>query len=254
MQPAIANDALIPEGPGISAPSELPFVKERKGKKVPGGADLANPYLAARKAWDERYGDLISRARHWRLVAFVALAIAFVSVGGLIMVAKQTRLVPFVVAVNELGRPVASGVATAEGSRLDERVMKAALADFISKWRGVTIDWTFQRAQIDQVFAQIGQGSPAQVAISDWYRSAPPQQKAEQGTVEVEIKSVLATSEKTWEVGWTEVKRLATGQINGKEEFRGLFTIAVNPPRTEEEGRANPLGIFVTNATWSRVF
>ena len=169
------------------------------------------------------------------------------------MVAKQTRLVPFVVAVNELGRPVASGVAT-EGSRVDERVMKAALADFVSKWRGVTIDWTFQRAQIDQVFAQIGQGSRAQVAISDWYRSAPPQQKAEQGTIEVEIKSVLATSEKGWEVDWTEVKRLATGQINGKEEFRGLFTIAVNPPRTEEEGRANPLGIFVTSATWSRVF
>lgn len=247
MQPAITNDALIPE--------ELPFVPERKAKKTAGGADLANPYLAARKAWDERYGDLISRARHWRLVAFVALAIAFVSVGGLIIVAKQTRLVPFVVAVNELGRPVASGVATVEGgTRLDERVMKAALADFVSKWRAVTIDWTFQRAQIDQVFAQIGQGSRAQVAISDWYRSAPPQQRAEQGTVEVEIKSVLATSEKTWEVGWTEVKRLATGQINGKEEFRGLFTIAVNPPRTEEEGRANPLGIFVTNATWSRVF
>ena len=253
MQPAIANDEVIPEAPRISAPTELPTAKERNRKKVPGGADLANPYLAARTAWDERYGDLISRARHWRLVAFVALAIAFVSVGGLIMVAKQTRLVPFVVAVNELGRPVASGVAT-EGSRVDERVMKAALADFVSKWRGVTIDWTFQRAQIDQVFAQIGQGSRAQVAISDWYRSAPPQQKAEQGTIEVEIKSVLATSEKGWEVDWTEVKRLATGQINGKEEFRGLFTIAVNPPRTEEEGRANPLGIFVTSATWSRVF
>ncbi len=25
-----------------------------------------NPYLAGRREWDERYGDLITRARNWR--------------------------------------------------------------------------------------------------------------------------------------------------------------------------------------------
>ena len=28
-----------------------------------------SPYLAARREWDERYGDLITRARNWRTMA-----------------------------------------------------------------------------------------------------------------------------------------------------------------------------------------
>jgi hypothetical protein len=31
-----------------------------------------NPYLAARREWDERYGDLITRARNWRLLALTS--------------------------------------------------------------------------------------------------------------------------------------------------------------------------------------
>lgn len=252
MQPAIARSApVLPEVREAEEPlapaQEKAQVKERKS------AELANPYLAARAAWDERYGDLIVRAKNWRLAAFASAAIALLAVGGLIMQARQSRLVPFVVAVNELGRPVASGVATA-ASGLPEPVMKAALADFVSSWRSVTIDWTFQRAQIDRVFAQIGQGSRAQVAISEWYRLDPPQNRAQKGTTEIEIKAVLPTGDKTWEVDWTEVNRLGTGQKQGSENYKGLFTIAINPPQSEEDARGNPLGVFVTNATWSRVF
>lgn len=216
-------------------------------------ADLANPYLAARRSWDERYGDLISRARNWRIAALVNAVVALVACGGLVAVARQTKIVPFVIAVNDLGRPIGTGFAS-ESTEFDERVLKAALSDFVTQWRGITIDWTFQRQAIEQVFARIGQGSRAQVAISDWYRADPPQKRADQGTVEVEIKAVLATGERTWEVDWTEVKRSATGQLTGKEEYRGLFTIAMNPPKDEKDARSNPLGIFVTNAAWSRVF
>ncbi len=215
--------------------------------------EFVNPYLAARTAWDERYGDLIARAKNWRFAAFACAAIAFLAVGGLILQARQSRLVPFVVAVNELGRPVASGVAATSGT-LPEAVMRASLADFVTEWRSVTIDWTFQRAQINRVFAQIAQGSRAQVAISEWYRSDPPQNRAQKGSVEIEIKAVLPTGEKTWEVDWTEINRLATGQQQGKENYKGLFTVVVNPPQSEEDARENPLGIFVTDATWSRVF
>lgn len=245
MQTAIVKDAEAGLEDGLDM---------RKGRRKAANADLANPYLAARNAWDERYGDLISRARHWRMAAFVAMAITAVAVAGLVVIARQTRLVPFIVAVDSLGRPVASGVAAPESFKIDEKVMKVTVADFISSWRGVTIDWNVQRREIERVFAMIGQGSRAQVAISDWYRNDPPDKRGREGTVEVDIQSVLATGDKTWEIQWSETKRLATGQFQGKEDFRGLVTVAVNPPKTEEEGRMNPLGVYVTNATWSRVF
>ena len=35
-----------------------------------------NPYLAARREWDERYGHLITRERNWRLMALISALIA----------------------------------------------------------------------------------------------------------------------------------------------------------------------------------
>ena len=41
-----------------------------------------NPYTAARQEWDERYGDLISRAKNWRLIAFLSMSTTLVCVTG----------------------------------------------------------------------------------------------------------------------------------------------------------------------------
>jgi type IV secretion system protein VirB5 len=42
---------------------------------------LHNPYLAARHEWDERYGDLITRAKNWRLMAALCSLIALCPFG-----------------------------------------------------------------------------------------------------------------------------------------------------------------------------
>ena len=34
--------------------------------------EIHNPYLAARREWDERYGEFITRARNWRTVAMIS--------------------------------------------------------------------------------------------------------------------------------------------------------------------------------------
>ncbi len=51
---------LIPSVLRSTKEAEMPTKQTEEKDKV------HNPYLAARKEWDERYGDLISRARNWR--------------------------------------------------------------------------------------------------------------------------------------------------------------------------------------------
>jgi type IV secretory pathway TrbF-like protein len=41
--------------------------------------------------------------------------------------------------------------------------------------------------------------------------------------------------------------------VESEERWKGSFTIAVNPPSDERLMRINPLGIYVTNVSWSRV-
>ena len=211
-----------------------------------------NPYLSARKEWDERYGDLISRAKNWRAAAFLFGAIALASIGGMVMIAKQAKVIPYVVAVDSIGRVASAGTAE-QASIADERLKRAAIYQWVSDWRLVTIDGIAQRKAVDRVYAMIGSGTPGQLVIGEFYSKDPPSARAQSQTVDVDVKAVFATSEKTYEVEWTEITRTISGELRSEERWKGSVTIAVNPPTDERLIRLNPLGVYVTNASWSKV-
>lgn len=212
----------------------------------------SSPYLAARREWDERYGSLITRARNWRLAALLALAVALVATCGLIVLSTKAKVIPYVVAIDNLGRVLAAGPAD-QASRADDRLKRAALFQWVSDLRTVTTDGVAQRKAIDRVYSMIASGSPAQVEIGEFYRSDPPYQRAQTKTVDVDVKAVFAASDKTYQVEWTETIRGLSGQVESEDRWKGSFTIAVSPPTDEKLIRVNPLGIYVTNVSWSKV-
>jgi type IV secretion system protein VirB5 len=228
--------------------------QQSKPKPTPEPAPAAgyNPYLAARREWDERYGNLITRERNWRLMAFISTLIALVAIGGMIRLSTKTHIVPFVVAMDSLGRTVAAGPAE-EASASDDRIKRATLFTFVEDLRTVTSDGVAQRKAIDRVYAHIASGGQSQAIVSEFYRSSPPQKRASTETVSVEVRSVLPTSERTFEVEWTETTRDLYGAVKGQDHWKAVFAIAVNPPLDEAQARINPLGIYVTNANWGKV-
>ena len=242
----------------IPAPSRATAASEVAG--APSKADPHNqhrpaetsPYLAARREWDERYGNLITRAKNWRTAAFLALLIAIAETCGLIVLSMRAKTVPYVVAIDSLGRVLAAGPAD-QASRADDRLKRAALFQWVSDLRSVTTDGIAQRKAIDRVYAMIANGSPAQVEIGEFFRSDPPYQRAQTKTVDVDVKAVFAASDRTYQVEWTETTRGLAGHVESEERWKGSFTIAVNPPNDERLIRINPLGIYVTNVSWSRV-
>ena len=231
---------------------EIGTAIDETATRVPKPETGSNPYLAARREWDERYGDLISRARNWRLAAFLALGIAVIETGGLIAQSMRSKVVPFVVAVDNLGRVVASGTAD-QVSVADDRLKRAALVQWVSDWRTVTSDGVAQRKSIDRVYSMIGRGTAAQIQVSEYYRNDPPHKRAQTQMVSVDVKAVYSSSEKTWEVEWVEVARGITGDVQSEQRWKGSFTVAANPPTDERLARVNPLGLFITNLSWSKV-
>jgi type IV secretion system protein VirB5 len=123
----------------------------------------------------------------------------------------------------------------------------------LNGWKISASDDVAQRKAIDRVYACVASGSQAQAFISDYYRANPPQKRATTETVGVEVTSILATSDQTYEVEWIETSRDSHGQVKSTERWKGAFTIALNPPSDERLIRVNPLGIYVTNAHWSKV-
>src|SRR5579864_4469720 len=150
----------------------------------PKPVEIYNPYLAARREWDERYGEFITRARNWRTVAMISALAALLATGGMVWLSAKSHVVPFVVLIDSLGRPVASGLAE-QTSVGDDRLRRAVLQDWLEGLRMVTTDGVAQRRAIDGVYAHIASGTNAQAFISEFYRNDPPFKRAQTGTVSV---------------------------------------------------------------------
>src|SRR3984893_4559249 len=89
-----------------------------------------DPYLSARREWNERYGSYIARARNWRVAALGSIFVSAILARGVIWPGSQSKLVPFVVEVDKLGQAVAVQRA-ARAAPADQRIIKAQLAAWI---------------------------------------------------------------------------------------------------------------------------
>jgi len=216
-------------------------------------SETVSPYVAARHEWDERYGSLIMQARNWRVAFQVSAVIALVAVAGAMWLSLHARTKVFVVALDQLGRSVAAGYADQTSVANDDRVRRSSILNWVESLRTVTSDAIAQAKAIRTVYAQIAQGSAAMSAINDFYRGDPPQTRGKTETVSVEVNAVLPTSDRSYEVDWTETTRDLQGAATATGRWKGSFMIAVDPPTDEATARMNPLGIYVTNASWSRV-
>ena len=168
------------------------------------------------------------------------------------MLSARSRIVPFVVASDSLGRPVATGPAE-QTSSADDRIKRAALYAWIEDIRLVTTDGTAQRKSIDRVYAFVASGSQAQAFVSEFYRGDPPQKRAQTGTVKADVQSILPTSDRTFEVEWIETTRDSFGAITQRSRWKSALTIAINSPTDESSARVNPLGIYVAHASWNKL-
>ena len=228
-----------------------------RGKKTDDRALNENPYLNTRRTMNEQNGALINSRQIWQATALLALLIAIGAIGGIIHIGSQSRFIPYVVEVDQLGQT--NTVRRADrASVADERVVRATIAVFVRDMRMVSFDRNVQNDAIWRVYSMLQSSDPATTKITDFMKDpvTNPSKRAELHSVGIEISSVLQQTAETWEVNWTEKVWDRQGIRVEQNRMRGLITIYIVPPTTattEEEIRRNPLGIFVRDFTWSRI-
>lgn len=229
---------------------------QEKKKPLPGGQ---NPYLDARRTWNEHTGSVVAQRQMWQVAALMSMTVALAATGGMIHTAQQSRFVPYVVEVDKLGQAATAHVVQ-RAAPVDQRVVHSMLASFIQDARMVTVDVPLQRSAILRVFSKIPDGSAARQKMTEWYSGSKensPFKRAETELVSVQIVSVIPQSESTWQVDWVEEVRTPTDgtQKAPPQRMRALLVVEISPPTartTEEEIRRNPLGLFVKDFNWSK--
>lgn len=211
---------------------------------------ISQHYMDARSAWDERYGDLISRAQNWRMAFFGMTGVALLVGSSLLYEMRRSHVVPFVVAVDNLNQVVATGYAT-EAAAADPRLIRARLQEYIEDARSVSTDPLVMKADITKAFDMTVSGSAGENFLKEFYTSDSPFEK--QNTTQVDVHNISSLTPTSYELTWSETKRDKVGNLVGpKEEWKGIVGIQVAPPKDEVTARRNPLGIYVTSISWSR--
>ncbi|MES2264568.1 MAG: conjugal transfer protein TrbF [Pseudomonadota bacterium] len=217
-----------------------------------------NPYLSARRTWNDHMGSVIAARRNWQLFGILSLLIALAGIGGVIHIGSQSKFVPYIVEVDKLGQPVA--VAPAQvAAAADQRVIHAAVAAFVNDARLVTPDIALQRKAVFRLYAMLSANDSATAKTNEWLNGtedSSPFRRAAKETVSTEIESAIPQTPDTWQVDWIETVRDRQGTLKGKPfRMRALitvYTVPTTPQTTEEQIRNNPLGIYIRDFSWSK--
>lgn len=210
-----------------------------------------NPYVEARREWNERYGDYIQQAYNWRLMAILSGLATLVSVAGVTWIGAQSRVVPYVVEVDKRGE-VSSVSRADQPIEVDPRIIKAYLARFVADWRTITVDRQAQKGAIDRVYAMLPKSSIALNKLNEYYRARNPFVVAAKESVDVDITNLLPISGETWQVEWEEETRDERGEVKGVQKMKVSIIVGITPPSDESLIIVNPLGVYITDLNWSK--
>ncbi|EZP83124.1 Conjugal transfer protein TrbF [Novosphingobium resinovorum] len=206
------------------------------------------PYQRAGQLWDERIGSARVQARNWRLMAFGGLFLSTGLAVALVWQSMQSRVVPYVVEVDNLGRAQAVAPAGAEYRPTDPQI-SWHLGRFITDIRSRSLDAVLMRE--NWLSAYDFASERGALFLGEYARSSSPFAEVGRRTVSVQVTSVVRASETSFRINWTE-QAFDRGSLAGTSRWTAVVTIKLQPPRSAEVLRRNPLGLYVDAIDWSR--
>jgi type IV secretory pathway TrbF-like protein len=216
----------------------------------------ANPYIEARREWDERYADLVLGKRNWQIAAGGLLALALILAGGIVWLATRSRYIPYVVEVDKLGYALTVPQPLTPTSLPDvtDRIERYEVAAFIRNARAVSSDTQVEQQMLNSLLAH-ARGA-ADRFLDEYYHTDGfahnPFRRAQKETVTVQIDSILKLSARSYQVRWTETRRDLNGaSLGAPTHWEAVLQTEIVPPNSDDTIVSNPLGFYVTQISWT---
>jgi type IV secretion system protein VirB5 len=168
--------------------------------------------------------------------------------GALVWQSMQSRVVPYVVEVDNLGQAQAITPAAKDYRPTDPQIAWF-LSKFINDVRGRSLDPVLMRA--NWLSAYDFATERASLFLGEYARTANPFADVGRKTVSVQVTSVVRASDNSFRVGWTE-QQYERGSLASTSRWTAMLTVKLQPPRSADVLRKNPLGLYVDAIDWSR--
>jgi len=160
----------------------------------------------------------------------------------------QSRVIPFIVEVDKFGEAHAVAPAVQDYQPADAQVAWH-LARFVTNVRSISTDPVLVRQ--DWLSAYNFATDKAALFLNDYAKKNDPFAQIGTSSVSVQVTSVVRASDTSFQVKWVE-QTFERGGLVRSEHWTAILTVVIQPPRTAEQLRKNPLGLFVKAIDWSR--
>jgi len=218
-------------------------------------AKITDPYIKARKEYDEITHNINASKQNWQRISFILATAVIISISSNIFTIKKAHVVPYVVEVDSLGRAEAMSEAR-EVPLNDERIIKAFVYRYIDQARSVISDPEALRNDLAQVYQESIKSVQTNF-LDDFYKHNNPFDYAQkQGTRHVEFLVFLKEAQNIYSVEWREIERNYDNQVLNEAHYKALISVIRIPPANEDQYRENPLnpfGLYVTSVSWSKL-
>ncbi len=204
------------------------------------------------RAFDTPFLRLADTGRSWQVAFYAALAALAILVVSLAQVAVHSRVLVHVVEVDPLGRAVYAG--PARELEDTEPYLRHELAEFVIDLRTVVSD---RRALFrNRSRALIHAAQPVRATLDRYFADPAndPRRLALAFYREVHVLSLLPLSDSSWQIQWTETDySRAHARRIARSSWTAVLEVELVPVRERGSLSAeNPLGLYVTNLTWSK--
>jgi type IV secretory pathway TrbF-like protein len=206
------------------------------------------PYQRAAQVWDDRIGSARVQARNWRLAALMALGLSGGLAAGLVVQSARGVVTPWIVEVDQHGEPLTVAPAQTNYTPSDAQIAWH-LGRFVEQVRSISADPVVVRNNWLRAYDYTTDQGAA--ALSDFARTHDPFADIGRIQVGVEVSSIIRASPSSFRIAWTE-RRFVDGRLAATERWTAILTVTVQPPRTADELRKNPLGVLVHAFNWSK--
>ena len=201
---------------------------------------IADPYIKARKEYDEITHNINASKRNWQRIAFVLGLALLISITSNIFTIRRAHIIPYVVQVDNVGRAIAVSEAK-ELALNDERIIKAFVYQYIDRARSVISDPQALRDNLSQVYQESIKSVQSNF-LDGFYKDNNPFDYAQKkGTRHVEFLVFLKEAENTYSVEWREIERNYDNQLLEESHYKALISVIQIPHTHEDQYREAPI-------------
>jgi type IV secretory pathway TrbF-like protein len=207
-------------------------------------------YLKAKEIWDNRIGNARQQAFNWRKAFFGLLGVCILLVIGIIYQSTKSAVAPYIVEVGPGGEVLAVTKAVQANRSPNDAEIKYFLSKWVKDVRQVPLDVVVKKQSWISAYGCMRQ--KAAMKMNEIVKKDDPMARVGQETVSITPTAILKMSENTFQVRWTEDVFSKEGSPKETYRMSGLISVDFSKPTTEREILSNPLGLYITDFSWSK--